>query len=225
MLGKVVDSMDQTGIMAAPKWVDSNSRRWCVQTVVSELAQYTTTQCLARMGCGDPRAADELMPLVYDELRALAGAHLHRESPGHTLQPTALVHEAYLKLVEQTQANWQNRSHFFAVAAEAIRRILVDHARARLAAKRRAPGPRVELSADLDAAVPEGVDLIAIDEALSRLAELNSRQAKVVELRFFGGLSVEEAAAALGVSEGTIKGDWRIARAWLQCQLDSEMQP
>lgn len=177
------------------------------------------TLCLTRLRDGDPHAAADLMPLVYMELRALAAVHLRRERSSHTLQPTELVHEAFLKLVDQTHANWKDRSHFFAVAAEAIRRILVDHARARNAAKRRAPGERITIHAELNSATETGVDLVELDDALGQLSALNRRQAKVVELRFFAGLSVEEAALALGVSEGTVKGDWRMARAWLEEQL------
>lgn len=183
------------------------------------------TQCLTRLGRGDARAADELLPLVYDELRALAAAHFRRERGDHTLQPTALVHEVYLKLVDQTQAQWRDRAHFFAVAAEAIRRVLVDHARVRGAAKRRAPGARVTIEAGLDAAAEAPLDVAALDEALRALAELSPRQARVVELRYFAGLSVEEAAGVLGVSEGTVKGDWRVARAWLQRALSKGADP
>ncbi len=183
---------------------------------------HTTMGCLTRLQDGDARAADELLPLVYDELRALASAHLRHERPDHTLQPTALVHEAYLKLVDQTRANWKDRSHFMAVAAEAIRRVLVDHARGRNAGKRTPPGKRMSIVDDLDAAVPREFDILEIDNALSRLGTLNERQAKIVELRFFVGLTVAETAEVLGVSEGTVKGDWRFARAWLQRELKSE---
>lgn len=187
----------------------------------------TVTHCLDRLGAGDFRAAPDLFPLVYDELRALAGAHFRAERPDHTLQPTALVHEAFLKLVDQTRANWKDRSHFFAVAAEAIRRVLIDHARAKHAAKRHMPGRRLTIDADLDVAVAadDDVDLVGLDDALCRLARLNARQAKVVELRFFAGLSIEETAEALGVSEGTVKGDWRLARAWLERELNPEDRP
>ncbi len=167
------------------------------------------------------RPADALMAELYRELRALAAAQMQRERPGHTLQPTALVNEVYLRLADQTRAHWKDRNHFFAVAAGVIRRVLVDHARARHALKRAAPGERVTIDADLDAvAGGRGVDLAALDEALTRLAALNERQARVVELRFFAGLSVEETATLLGVSEGTVKGDWRVARAWLEANLD-----
>jgi RNA polymerase sigma-70 factor, ECF subfamily len=156
---------------------------------------------------------------VYAELRALAAVRLRHEVAGHTLQPTALVHEVYLKLADQSRARWRDRGHFFAVAAEAIRRILVDHARRRGAAKREAPGARVSFHPDLDAGVAQEVDLLALDDALERLGRISPRQARVVELRFFGGLEVAEVARELAVSENTVKGDWRIARAWLQQEL------
>jgi RNA polymerase sigma factor (TIGR02999 family) len=162
---------------------------------------------------------------VYDELRALAAVRLGQERPGHTLQPTALVHEVYLKLADQTQAEFRDPAHFFAVAAEAIRRVLVDHARKRGASKRAAPGPRVTVHGDLDAASGQDIDLIELDDALRRLAELSPRQARVVELRFFGGLDVPDVARLLGVSENTVKGDWRMARAWLQQQFSAGGAP
>src|SRR5262245_23754104 len=163
--------------------------------------------------------ATRLLTQVYDELRALAAARLRREAAGHTLQPTALVHEVYLKLADQSRADYRDAAHFFAVAAQAIRRILVDHARRRRADKRHLPGTRVAVHADLDAPARQDVDLICLDDALRRLAELSPRQARVVELRFFGGLEVEDVARLLAVSEGTVKGDWRMARAWLQAAM------
>lgn len=158
---------------------------------------------------------------IYEQLRALASAKLRQESAGHTLQPTALVHEVYLKLADQTRAQWSDREHFFAVAAEAIRRILVDHARKKHALKRELPGQRVTIRTSLDAALPDEVDMLAMDEALNALARVSPRQARVVELRFFGGLQHAEVARLLNVSEKTVKGDWRIARAWLQNYLTS----
>lgn len=171
-------------------------------------------------GRPSPPAINRLLPEVYAELRALAAAHLRRERPDHTLQPTALINEVYLKLADQSRANWNDRTHFFAVAAEAIRRILIDHSRGKRAAKRQMPGARVTIHADLDAATGDSLDLLALDDALTQLAALSPRQARIVELRFFGGLSTEETAAVLGVSEGTVKGDWRLARAWLEERLD-----
>lgn len=166
--------------------------------------------------------AAALMPRVYEELRAIAAARLALERPGHTLQPTALVHEAFLKLAEQHRAQWNDELHFQAVAAEAIRRILVDHARTRKADKRTPPGDRVTISTSLDAAQDDGLDLVELDDALNRLSQLSPRQARIVELRFFAGLSVEQTARALELSEGTVKGDWRLARAWLQRELTTE---
>ena len=180
------------------------------------------TQTLADVSSGDHCAAAKLMPLVYAELRAVAGRHLRRERKNHTLQATAVVHEAYLKLVDQTRVDWKGKAHFMAVAAEVIRRILVDHARKRGAAKRGGSAARITLSIEDMVATSDSdsdLDLIAVDDALSELAELNERQARVVELRFFGGLSVEETAYALGVSERTVKGDWRVAKAWLRKRM------
>lgn len=183
-------------------------------------ASVAVTHHLTRLTAGDPAAAGDLLPLVYDELRAIAGHYFRRERPNHTLQPTALVHEAFLKLVDQTQVNWQSRAHFLSVAATAIHRLLIDHARKHNAQKRAAPG-RLTIHAELDAAPQSHVDLLALHEALERLAELNTRQARVVELRYFTGMSVEEVAEVLEVSANTVKGDWRLARAWLQRELES----
>lgn len=165
---------------------------------------------------GDPVAVNGLLPLVYDELRALAQHYLERERSDHTLQATALVHEAYLKLVDQHNARWQDRRHFFAVAAQAIRRILVDHARTKGRHKRGgglAQRPLHDAAAEI--ASESRIDLVALDEALIALAKLNERQARIVELRFFGGLSIDEIGEVLGVSARTVDGDWSMARAWL----------
>lgn len=185
--------------------------------MTSTQAEFTTH--LSRLGEGDPSGVSELMPHVYDELRRIAAAHLARERPDHTLQPTALAHEAYLKLVDQSRAQWKDRAHFLAIAAGVIRRILIDHARLRNAAKR-SHGKRLTLSwADAEANSHDDVDLIELEEALERLAQRSPRQAKVVELRFFAGLEVKETAEVLGVSPRTVKGDWRVARAWLAREL------
>jgi RNA polymerase sigma factor (TIGR02999 family) len=163
--------------------------------------------------------ADQLLPLVYDELRALAGHYLGGERAGHTLQPTALVHEAFVRLAQQSRVDWQGRSHFLAVGAQAMRRILIDHARGRGCAKRGGEGRRVPLDR-LDPAVPvPPSDLLALGEALERLAELDPRQARVVELRCLGGLNMDEVAGELGVSKRTVEGDWKMARAWLRRAL------
>jgi RNA polymerase sigma-70 factor, ECF subfamily len=178
------------------------------------------TAILGSVAAGDRDAAARLMPLVYDELRALAASYLKHERKNHTLQPTAIVNEAYLRLIDQTHADYKSRTHFFAIGAQMVRRVLVDHARKHLAAKRGGGGRRVTLSDAMDTGLPEqDVDLVALDDALRKLAELDERQCKVVELRFFGGLSVEETAAMLKVSTRTIEQDWRMAKAWLRSQL------
>jgi RNA polymerase sigma factor (TIGR02999 family) len=165
-----------------------------------------------------PEAGHRVFSILYDELRAIAGAHLRDERVGHSLQATALVHEAFIKLVGQRDATIRGREHFLALAATAIRRILVDHARARHRDKRGGHAARLTLSVADDLAVRTGeeLDLVALDEALVALAELDERQARVVELRFFGGLSAEAAGLALGVSTRTVEGDWAMARAWLR---------
>lgn len=177
------------------------------------------TALLARLRDGDAAALDRLVPLVHAELRRLARAQLRRERPGHTLQATALAHEAYLRLVGLDAIDWRDRAHFFGVAAGVMRRILIDHARRRRAARRGGGAPPVPLE-DVDAAAPERPEeLIALDEALERLRALDPRQERIVELRFFGGLEVAETAAVLGVSERTVKRDWAVARAWLRAEL------
>ncbi|HEX8287521.1 MAG TPA: sigma-70 family RNA polymerase sigma factor [Pyrinomonadaceae bacterium] len=178
------------------------------------------TQMLKQWSDGNQSVLNELMPLVYDELRRQASRYLRRERAGHTLQTTALIHEAYLKLIDQKTVAWQNRSHFFAIAAQAMRRILVDYARER---KREKPGGAAE-NLPIDeafqiAAKEKGVDLIALDEALTRLAEFDERQARIVELRFFSGLDNDETAQVLGVSNATVRRDWNMAKAWLHRQL------
>ena len=178
-----------------------------------------TTRILLAAVKGDRSATDQLTALVYNELRGLAEHFMAQERVNHTLQATALVNEAYVRLVDQTQVDWQGRAHFCAVASEMIRRILVDHARKRSAAKRGGEASRIDLTDVLDLSEEIGVDLLGLDEALQELRGLHERQARVVELRFFGGLSVEETAAVLEVSPRTAKGDWRLARAWLRERL------
>lgn len=177
------------------------------------------TGILKRASEGDDSAVGQLMPLVYDELRRLAGDYLRRERSGHTLQATALVHEAYLRLVEQKRVRWQNRAHFFALAAQAIRRILVDHARAHGRAKRGAGLDRVELDEEAAGASRSNAELIDLHEAMEALAKLSPRQAKIVEMRFFAGLGLREIAEVLDLSPRTVAGDWSMARAWLHREL------
>jgi RNA polymerase sigma-70 factor (ECF subfamily) len=179
------------------------------------------TVLLSEMSKGNDEAASKLVPLVYDEMRRLAGRYMRRERENHTLQATALVHEAYLKLVEQ-RSDWQSRAHFFGVAAQVMRHILIDHARGHVRAKR--GGAKEALSLD-DALVfsdEKSAELLAVDEAMQRLAKLDPRQGKVVEMRFFGGLTVEETAEALGISPITVKRDWSLARAWLYGELERQ---
>lgn len=177
------------------------------------------TRLLIAWNRGDTNARDELAPLIYDELRRLARGYLRHERPGHTLQPTALVHEAFLRLIDQSQVNWQNRAHFFGAAARLMRQILINHAEARRAAKRGGAAERVPLDGvDRFAAAPE-IDLAALDEALRRLERLDPQQGRIVELRYFGGLTVEEIAEVIGVSPATVKRDWSLARAWLRREL------
>jgi len=169
---------------------------------------------------GDAKVLDNLMPLVYEELRRQASRYLRKERANHTLQTTALIHEAYLKLIDQKSVEWQNRSHFFAIASTAMRRILVDYARERHREKRGGSAENLPLDEALQISSDEkSVDLIALDEALNRLAKLDKRQAKVVELRYFSGLSIDETAEILGVSNATVRLDWNLAKAWLKQEI------
>jgi RNA polymerase sigma factor (TIGR02999 family) len=185
---------------------------------------HDVTALLRAWSRGDADAGDRLVPLVYDELRRRAARHLRRERREHTLRPTGLVHEAYLRLVDQRQAAWENRSQFYAVAARVMRRILVDHARRHRAHKRGGSRCRVSLD-EVDGAMPAAgadLDLIALEQALTELAALDPGKARVVELRFFGGLSLPETADALGVSQSTVSREWRMARAWLLRRITRE---
>lgn len=175
------------------------------------------TQLLGALSAGRSSAAEQLLPMVYDELRVVARNLMKKESPANTLQPTALVNEACIRLLGATRLNPQDRAHFFAIAAQAMRQILASHARAKGAAKRSAQGRRVTLCEAADD--HRDVDLVALDDALNRLGELNPRHARLIELRFFGGMTMEEAANVLGVSPITANRDWRIAKAWLSAQL------
>jgi RNA polymerase sigma factor (TIGR02999 family) len=173
------------------------------------------TRLLLDWSNGSAQALEELLPLLYNELRHLAHNLLYRERPGHTLQTTALVHEAYLKLIDQREANWQNRAHFFAIAAQAMRRILIDSARRHAAIKRGEAGQKISLDEAASISLEPNPNLLALDEALNALAELDGQQTRIVELRYFGGLTIEETAEVLDLSPATIKREWAMARAWL----------
>ncbi len=177
------------------------------------------THLLLELKRGNKSAEGELIPLVYRELRRIAAIHLRHEDPGHSLQPTALVHEAYLRLTDIKEIDWQSRSHFFAVSATVMRRILVDHARASQARKRGNGWDAVSLNEAILPSPESAPEILALDEALTRLAKLDSRQAKIVELRFFAGMSEEETGKVLTISSRTVKRDWRVAKAWLFKEL------
>ena len=180
------------------------------------------TQLLSEMGAGDSRAADELLPLVYDELRMLAERNLRQERPDHTLQATALVHEAYLRLVDSDHTRLRNRAHFFALAAQAMRRILVDHARHHKRQKRGGGVARISLDNLPTLAIVTDINLLALDDSMQGLEQVEPRYARIVEMRFFGGMTMEEIAAMLDVSLSTVERDWRVARAWLYRDLGRE---
>jgi len=179
------------------------------------------TGLLERWGQGDKDALNQLLPAVYDELHRMAARYLRRERPDHTLQPTALIHEAYLRLVDQNSVTWENRAHFFGISAQVMRRILVDHARGRHAAKR--GGSLIKLP--LDEAIhgspkqQEEIDLVALDAALTRLAEVDAEQSRLVELRYFAGLTIEETAQVMDISPATVKRKWTVSRAWLRREI------
>jgi len=179
----------------------------------------TITQLLVQWSNGDLQALEQLTPLVYDELRQMARTYLRRERPDHTLQPTALVHEAYLRLVDQHSVSWQNRAHFFGIASQMMRRILVNHALARATAKRGGEAEKLPLEKANGFAGQQEVDLISLDEALRELELLDPKQTRIVELRFFGGLSIEETAEVLKLSPATVKREWVTARLWLRRKI------
>jgi RNA polymerase sigma factor (TIGR02999 family) len=181
--------------------------------------QADVTRLLVQLSTGDQTAINHLMPLVYDELRRIAGSHLRRERAGHTLQSTALVHEAYLRLIDQRNVVWQNRAHFFGLASQMIRRILVDHARGHQAAKRGAGAPRLSLDEAMGVPGARDLDLLALDDSLQALGRIDPEQSRLVELRFFGGLTIEETAEVMGVSPATVSREWNAARAWLFREL------
>jgi RNA polymerase sigma factor (TIGR02999 family) len=187
---------------------------------MTKSAPKDVTQLLLAWSDGDQAALDQLVPLVYDELRRLARRYMARENPGHTLQTTALVNEAYMRLVDWKNVQWQNRAHFFGVSAQLMRRLLVDFARARHQIKRAGEARRVSFEDALAVSVDRSADIVALDDALKTLTTLNARQAQVVEMRFFGGLSEDEIAEVLKVSTKTVKRDWQMAKAWLYRELN-----
>ena len=188
---------------------------------MSDKSRQDISELLVAWGGGDTSALERLMPLVYSELRRLATNYLRRERPGHTLQPTALVNEAYLRLVDQKNARWQNRAQFFGISAQLMRRILVDHARQHQAVKRGGVGQRRLSITSAEAFVDEpGIDFLALNEALEELSKMDPQQERIVELKFFGGLSIEETAEVLKISHATVERDWKMARAWLRRKLE-----
>ncbi len=180
---------------------------------------HDVTRLLESWSSGDRQALSDLLPLVYDELRRLAASYMRLEAPGHTLQPTALVHEAYMRLIQQRDVTWKSRSHFFGIAAQMIRRILVDHIRATRAQKRGSGFAALSLDEALGVSEKKNWEILALDDALKTLAKVDPQQARIVELRFFAGLSIEETASIVGVSPATVKRDWVTAKAWLFREL------
>ena len=187
--------------------------------MISSPAREDVTRMLINWGKGDPEAPARLMPFVYEELRQLARQYLQRERPDHTLQATGLVHEAYLRLVDQNTTTWQNRAHFLGVAAQVMRRILVDYARAHRAEKRSGGWDKLAFDEALAPAADRSIDLVALDDALKDLLARDPRQSQIVELRFFGGLTNEEIGEMLDVSPSTVKREWRMAKAWLRREI------
>src|SRR5215468_1939907 len=180
------------------------------------------TQLLVAWGNGDQVARDQLMSVVYQELHRLAHQYMKRESPGHTLQTSALVNEAFVRLIDQKDVRWQNRAHFFGIAAQMMRRILVDYARKRNYAKRGGSAKQISLDEGLTVSVERSAEVVHVHEALEQLAKFDPRKSQIVELRFFGGLSIEETAGVLGGSPGTVMRDWTLAKAWLRREITSE---
>jgi RNA polymerase sigma factor (TIGR02999 family) len=181
---------------------------------------HEVTQLLIQWSNGDKTALNKLMPLIYNELRQLARHYMSRERPGHTLQTTALVNEAYVRLVNRKHVQWQNRAHFFAIAAQLMRSILVDHARSHAYAKRGGGAPKIALDQVIVVSQQRAGEVVALDDALKQLAEIDAQQSRIVELRFFGGLTIEETAEVLGLSPATIKREWSTAKAWLYHELN-----
>jgi RNA polymerase sigma factor (TIGR02999 family) len=201
---------------------DISSRPSPAPSAAAASAGHAVTELLRAWGSGDTQASDSLVRLVYAELRRQAQLALRREGEGHTLQPTALVHEAWLRLDDQHGARWESRTQFLAVAAQMMRRVLVDHARTRRALKRGGGGTHVTLGhADRAASASDEVDVLALDDALARLAIIDPRKARLVELRYFAGMSIPEAATALGISQATVGREWAVARMWLRRELEA----
>jgi RNA polymerase sigma-70 factor, ECF subfamily len=189
---------------------------------IPSLPPQEVTQLLVDWGNGNQAALDRLMPLVYTELRQLAHRYMRRERPGHTMQTTALIHEAYLRLVDQNQVRWQHQAHFFGIAARLMRQILIEHARSHTRAKRGGGVGTISLDKAAIVSQARATELLALDDALERLATIDPRKSQVVELRFFGGLSVEEAAQVLNIAPNTVLRDWRMAKAWLRREISHE---
>jgi RNA polymerase sigma factor (TIGR02999 family) len=204
----------------------SYNRRSTIHGLKTRMRQtpQNVTQLLIDWSKGDKEALDNLVPLVYEELRRQAARYLRHERVGHTLQTTALILEAYLRLVDQRNVHWQNRAHFFGIAAQMMRRILVDHARTKKRAKRGGSDIRVSFSEATLKAPDQDLDIVALDEALEHLAEIDEQQSKIVELRFFSGLTVEETAEVLGISPATVKRDWSMAKAWLHREISGAVE-
>ena len=189
---------------------------------IPSLPPQEVTQLLVDWGNGNQAALDRLMPIVYTEPRQLAHRYMRRERPGHTMQTTALIHEAYLRLVDQNQVRWQHQAHFFGIAARLMRQILIEHARSRTRAKRGGGVGTISLDEAAIVSQARATELLALDDALERLATMDPRKSQVVELRFFGGLSVEEAAQVLNIAPNTVLRDWRMAKAWLRREISHE---
>ena len=183
------------------------------------------TKLLLAWRDGEPAALDRLMPIVYEELKRLASAYMRRQKPGHSLQTVDLVNEAYMRLIDSSRVKWQDRNHFYAIASQIMRRLLVDSARKRNSQKRGGGRAQITLDDNLEIAGGPGTDLVALDEAMKRLAVLNPRQSRIIELRYFGGLTEEETAEVLGLSSRTIRRDWTVARAWLFRELTGPASP
>ena len=188
---------------------------------MDEASPNEITEQLIAWSKGDDAALEQLIPAVYQELRRMADHYLRGEDSGHSLQPTALVHEAYLRLIDQTKVEWQNRAHFFGVAAQMMRRILIDHAKAKHRVKRGGTAVKVMLDENVNFTQERASELLALDDALQSLARIDERKSRIVELRYFGGLTVEETAQVLGISDKTVMRDWNLAKAWLYRELTS----